>query len=243
MNDVSVEMRAAHIKRDGLTVADGEREHIIVILAGRCAARFDDDGPAWTDLGKRDDVFSGRATALYVPPHRRCFLTGDADVAIASAPAETARQPYVVTPDEITVEHRGTGTWAREVHNIIDPHHPADRLLVGETFHGPGVWSAFPPHRHDVDDPPRERRLAEAFLIRVSPPTGFGLLVRYPNAESPRQARVITDGEIVTVDGFHSFVSEAGHRFYYLWAIAGVERRLQFRVDPRDAWLLDEQTS
>ena len=111
--------------------------------------------------------------------------------------------------------------------------------LVGETFSAEGVWSSYPPHKHDVHDPPHESHQQESFLVRVSPPSGFGIFLTYDTIAAEREASVVYDSDIVAVsEGFHTFVAAAGHRFYYLWARAGTERVLRFRTDPRHEWLL-----
>ncbi len=224
--------------------SQADEEAVVVILGGRCDVRFDGPGPHWVGLGERADVFDGRATAFYAPAGRSWRITaGPAGVrfAVAAAPAAPGREPYVVRPDQVRAEHRGSGVWAREVHDIVGPEQPADGLLVGETFSAEGVWSSYPPHKHDAHDPPHESHQQEAFHVRVDPPSGFGLFVHYPSVDVDRQARVVLDGDVVTVrEGYHSFVAAAGHRFYYLWALAGTERALCFRTDPRHAWLLDD---
>ncbi|MFF7366569.1 5-deoxy-glucuronate isomerase [Streptomyces tricolor] len=219
-----------------------DEEAVVVLLGGRCDVRFD-GGPHWEQLGERADVFDGRATALYAPAGRGWRMTagpGGVRFALAAAPASTPYEPYVVRPDQVRSERRGTGVWSREVHDIVGPDQPSDSLLVGETFSAEGVWSSYPPHKHDAHDPPRESHQQEAFHVRVDPPSGFGIFLHYPSTEDPRQAQVVHDGDTVTVrEGYHSFVAAAGHRFYYLWALAGTERELHFRTDPRHTWLLD----
>jgi len=238
-----VALRVADLAAGPLEVGEPDREHVVVVLGGTCRADCGTGGPAWDDLGARADVFDGPATAVYVPAGRTAVLAGAARVAVASAPGTPGpdRAPYVVRPGDVAIEHRGRSSWAREVHDIVAADRPADQLLVGETFHAPdAAWSGYPPHRHDRDDPPHEARLVEAFLVRVDPPTGFGVLVHYPDAPGDRAARVVTDGELVAVEGgYHSFAGAGGHRFYYLWAIAGIGRDLRFRTDPRDAWLVE----
>lgn len=220
------------------------RERVVVVLGGRCSAHFPASGRRWSGLGGRGDVFDGPATALYVPRGQSCRVraeAGGARLAVVSAEALHDREPYVVMPHEVRIEHRGRGTWARAVHDVIGPEQAADRLVLGETFSTAGVWSGYPPHKHDRHDPPHESRMDEVFLVQVRPRTGFGVLLRYSAGDERERAEVVHDGDIVAVtEGYHGFVAAGGHRFYYLWALAGDERVLRPRTDPRHAWLLQE---
>lgn len=222
-----------------------DRERVIVVLGGRCAAFFPASCRIWHGLGARDDVFDGPATALYAPRGEAGLIVGEEGgvrlaVVSAVAAAEHDRNSYVVRPEEVRIEHRGRDSWSRVVHDVVGPDQPADRLIVGETFSIGGVWSGYPPHRHDRDDPPHEARLDEMFLIQVHPPSGFGVLLRSSEDGERERAEVVRDGDIIRVaEGYHSFAAAGGHRFYYLWALAGDERVLRPRTDPRHAWLLE----
>ena len=46
---------------------------------------------------------------------------------------------------------------------------PAESLLVTEVVTPAGHWSSYPPHKHDVDDPPRETYLEETYYHRLRP--------------------------------------------------------------------------
>ncbi len=222
-------------------LASDSEEIVVVILGGTCSVAFD-DGSTWDALGERADVFDGRATAFYVPVTRTCTVTPETElrVAVISSTTDVVHEPYVRRPADIQVEERGQGAWMREVHNIVGANESSERLFVGETFNGKGVWSSYPPHKHDKHNPPHEYALDEVFLVRVSPPSGFGVFVHYPSDDGPRYADVVNDGEIVEVQsGYHSFVVAAECRFYYLWALAGECRKSAFFTDPRDAWILE----
>ncbi|APR75942.1 5-deoxy-glucuronate isomerase [Minicystis rosea] len=224
-----------------LTLLPDTRERVVVISSGRCSARFLESDRSFADLGQRADVFDGPATAVYAPRGQTCQIeaaAGGAQIVVVSADAAREREPYVVRPKDVHIEHRGRGVWAREVHDIIGPDQPADRILLGETFSVDGVWSGYPPHKHDRHDPPHESRLDELFFIQVRPRSGFGVLIHYPATAEREQATVVRDGDIISVsEGFHSFVAAGGHRFYYLWALAGEGRALRMTTDPRHAWL------
>lgn len=242
--DLALHLEVAKLAAgESLALPADMRERVVVVLGGSCSARFTRHGQRWDALGERTDVFDGRATALYAPRGHACLLhggSGGVRIAVVSALAVRERAPYVVRPAEVRVERRGRAGWTRDVHDIIGPHHPADRILLGETFSTSGVWSGYPPHRHDRNVPPHESRLDEVFLVHVRPCSGFGVLVRYVDGQR-ETAEVVHDGDILSVrEGYHSFVAAGGYQFYYLWALAGEERVLRSHTDRRHAWLLDE---
>lgn len=243
--DLALHLEVAQLAAgEPLELPADARERVVVVLGGSCSARFPGESQRWDALGERSDVFDGRATALYAPLGQACLIHGGAGgvrVAVVSAIGVRERAPYVVRPAEVRVERRGRGVWTRDVHDIVGPDYPADRILLGETFSTTGVWSGYPPHRHDRHDPPHESRLDEVFLVQVRPRSGFGVLVRYADGQERETAEVVHDGDILSVrEGYHSFIAAGGHQFYYLWAIAGDERVLRSRTDRRHAWLLDE---
>jgi 5-deoxy-glucuronate isomerase len=233
--------------RAAQAIPGDDRERAIVVLSGTCSVRFPRFGHTWTGLGKRSDVFDGRATTVYVPRNQPCYIIAETQlrVVVVSAVALKDRAPYVILPADVCVERRGREAWTREVHNILGPEQPADRILLGETFSGrSGVWSGYPPHKHDQRDPPHESRLDELFFIQIRPSSGFGILIQYLATDDNEQTTVLHDGDIVSVsEGFHSIVAAGGHSFYYLWALAGEERVLVPRTDPRHKWLLNESVA
>ena len=122
----------------------------------------------------RESVFTERATALYLPPGVPLTVTADStlEAVLVSTPSSGGGRVALVGPDDVTVNARGRGTYAREVHDLFvrDPY--AKRLMVGETFNPPGHWSSFPPHKHDGRN--GEAFLEEVYHYRVSPAHGFG---------------------------------------------------------------------
>lgn len=213
-------------------------ETVAVILGGSCRASA---GPAsWPALGDRADVFSGAATALYVPAGTPLEVGSEAgvEVALLQAPAEPGGEAYLVTPGQVRQEARGDGAFGREVHTILDAGRPAQRLLVGETFNQPGAWSSYPPHKHDRHDPPREARLQELYHFRLQPSQGFGLQRIYSPERGVDQVMAVHDRDSVLIPfGYHPVVAAPGYRLYYLWALAGEGREMLLQEDPDHAWV------
>jgi len=220
-------------------------ETIVVLQEGRgtfktSAGEFK-PSDAWT-LSRRG-VFAERATALYVPPGIQLNVTAEEplEAILFSTPAPEGGHAAVVRPDEVRVNARGKGSYAREVHDVFvtDPH--ARRLMVGETFNPPGHWSSFPPHKHDGRD--GEPVLEEIYYYRISPPQGFGHQMLY-TADGECQTHTVRDGDAVLLPyGYHPVSSPPGYTLYYLWAMAGTERRLALHEDPAHRWINDEARS
>ena len=53
-------------------------------------------------------------------------------------------------------------------------------------------------------------------------------------------AHVVKDGDAVLLPyGYHPVVSPPGYRLYYLWAMAGAQRKLALHEDPDHKWVHD----
>jgi 5-deoxy-glucuronate isomerase len=204
---------------------DGE-ESVVVLQQGR--GRFQTTDRAWEV--SRAGVFVERATALLLPPGVPLIVT-------VSAPSSGDGTPTLISPDGVTVNQRGRGTYAREVHDIFvrDPH--AQRLMVGETFNPPGHWSSFPPHKHDGRN--GEPVLEEVYYFRLDPPHGFGHQMLYTE-DGEAVTHQVRDGDAVLLPyGYHPVSAPPGYALYYLWAMAGEERKLALYEDPAHRWIHD----
>jgi 5-deoxy-glucuronate isomerase len=187
----------------------------------------------------RKGVFAERATAVYLPAAVPLEISAETDLeAVAfSAPAPPGGTPALIGPDQVRVNARGRGIYAREVHDISvdDPH--ARRLMVGETFNPPGHWSSFPPHKHDGRN--GEPTLEEVYYYRIDPPQGFGQQMLY-TADGESVVHAVRDGDVVLLPyGYHPVATPPGYRLYYLWGLAGEQRRLALFEDPAHTWIHD----
>jgi 5-deoxy-glucuronate isomerase len=210
-----------------------DEETVIVLQNGRGTFSLPDT--SWSV--ERAGVFQERATALFLPPG--VPLTIAAEVALeailVSAPASSGSTPALIGPNELTVTPRGRGNYEREVHDIFvrDPY--ARRLLVGETFNPPGHWSSFPPHKHDGRN--GEPFLEEVYHFRLDPAHGFGHQMLYTE-DGESVTHQVRDGDAVLLPyGYHPVSSPPGYTLYYLWAMAGDERKLALYEDPAHTWI------
>ena len=215
-------------------VAEDE-ETILVLQQGRGAVEI--DGQSWPI--SRTSVFTQRATAVYVPPGKKVTVHADEalEAVLVSTPAPQGGAPAIARPDDIAVNARGRGNYAREVHDIFvrDPH--VRRLMVGETFNPAGNWSSFPPHKHDGRN--GEPCLEEVYYFRIDPEQGFGHQVLYTN-DGESVTHQVRDGDAVLLPyGYHPVSAAPGYRLYYLWAMAGEQRKLALYEDPAHTWIHD----
>jgi 5-deoxy-glucuronate isomerase len=212
---------------------EADRETCVVILSGRVhvAARAQE----WRDVGERASVFDGPPTAFYVPPRTPWSLeaAGRAEVALCTAPARTGSALRLLQPGDMRHESRGSGGESREIDHILMEDAPAESLLVTEVVTPAGHWSSFPPHKHDVDDPPRESLLEETYYHRLRPPNGFAFQRVYTPDGSLDEAFAVGDGDVVLVPaGYHPVAAGARHELYYLNVMAGPRREWRVTVDP-----------
>jgi 5-deoxy-glucuronate isomerase len=204
------------------------RETCVVVLSGH--ADLAAAGETWSGLG-RESVFAGEPVALYVPPGVEWSAEGEAEIAVCTAPATDGAGLRLL--DAPRHESRGEGTEAREIAHILMEDEAAESLLVTEVITPAGHWSSFPPHKHDVDDPPHETLLEETYYHRVRPSGGFGFQRVYTDDRGLDEAIAVGDGDVVLVPrGYHPVAAGARHDLYYLNVMAGPVREWRITADP-----------
>jgi 5-deoxy-glucuronate isomerase len=209
------------------------RETCTVVLSGRVHLRGGEQ--QWRDQGVRQTVFDGPPTALYVPPGTDWSVEAaePAEIAVCTAPAQRGAQLRLLAPVGVRHESRGSGGEAREIDHILMDAEPAESLLVTEVRTPAGHWSSYPPHKHDVEDPPREAYLEETYYHRLDPPGGFAFQRVYTDDRSLDEALAPGDGDVVLVPrGYHPVAAGARHESYYLNVMAGPARAWYISVDP-----------
>ncbi len=227
--------------RDGESVSrnTGGEEIALVPLGGRCAV---DTGGERFELGERASVFEGMPWALYLPRDTEYTVTalGDVEVAVSGALADERLEPRLVTPKDVEIEVRGSGNATRQINHILKPEFPAQRLLVVEVFTPAGNWSSYPPHKHDVDEPPGEVVLEEVYYYRTQsePPGAFAVQRLYSPQYGTDMTETVRDGDIMLVPhGYHTTAAAHGYDLYYLNGLAGDRRSMASADDPALAWI------
>jgi len=232
------------VLRDGASHSGqtGEREALLVLFGGRCSVTAGE--VSFERIGKRANPFTGKPHAVYLPAGTAYTITahGSLDAGICSAPSDLQAAPYVIEPGQVTANQMGAASFSRELRNILtasdQPELPARRLIVGETLVPSGNWSTYPPHKHEVDDLPREAFHEELYYFRMDQPDGFGHTRHYSPERGYDTTYTIRDSTILMIPhGFHTTCSAPGYSNYFLWMLAGEHRTQAVTLDPAHAWV------
>jgi len=220
-----------------------EEELALVMLGGRAAVTA--GGQRWPDFGGRRDVFSGMPHALYLPAGldevRISALAGGCEVAVCGARSQRRFPPALIEPSAVEVEIRGGENATRQINHILKPEFAADRLLVVEVYTPSGNWSSYPPHKHDVHNPPGEVDLDEIYYYKISRPEGYAIQRVYTRDGRRDETITVRDNEVILIpDGYHPVVAAHGYDCYYLNVLAGSARSMAASDDPDYAWVRAE---
>lgn len=215
----------------------GEEELALVVLGGECEVRS--SRGSWR-LGGRRNVFDGLPHTLYLP--RRTALTVEAvsacEIAFCFCLAEQDHPARLVRPEDVEIEIRGGSNATRTIYHIVKPDFPAHRLLIVEVYTPSGNWSSYPPHKHDVHNPPHEVDLEEIYYYRINRPEGFAIQQLYTKDRSLDETFVARDGDLILIpEGYHPVVAGFGYDAYYLNVLAGSARSMAASDDPQHAWV------
>jgi 5-deoxy-glucuronate isomerase len=212
-------------------------EACVVMLGGRC--RVQAAGQTWPEVGGRETPFDGPPHALYVPignDYALDALTDEVELAIGTGPVASpsdTRAPRLLTPGDVRVSTRGSGSMERTIHDILMEDQAAETLLVTEVLTPGGHWSSYPPHKHDTPDPPRETYLEELYYHRLRRPEGWAIQRVYTRDASLDESIAVGDGDCVLVPrGYHPVSAAPGFDLYYLNIMAGPIRQWRVTLDP-----------
>ena len=214
-----------------------DEEAAFVLLGGTCVA---DWGEGKQEIGKRKNVFDGFPYALYLSSEHEVTFTAKTILEIAECrvPSKTGLRPRLITPKDVASSLRGGGNVSRQIVDVMTPAFPADKLMVIEVYTPGGNWSSYPPHKHDVHNPPAEVDLDEIYYYRIRQPEGFAFQYLYSRESSRQQVITVSDGDTVLVrNGFHPVVAGPGYDVYYLNCLAGSARALAVTEESHHVWI------
>ncbi|MCX7258226.1 MAG: 5-deoxy-glucuronate isomerase [Polaromonas sp.] len=220
----------------------GARELCLVVLSGTVDVTV--AGQTYPQLGTRKSVFDEVSpAAVYVPAGQAVQISAvyDAELAFCTAPGGSEpRAVRVIAPASMKRSVRGQGSNTRYVCDILPHDDPtAAHLLVVEVLTPAGHSSSYPPHKHDVEQPPTETQLEETYYHRLNPPQGFAFQRVYTDDRSLDEACAVENHDVVMVPrGYHPVVAPHGYDLYYLNVMAGPNRFWVFKNDPAHEWML-----
>lgn len=220
----------------------GDREVLAVLFGGK--ATVEAGGARFEKIGGRVNVFAGKPHSVYIPCNTDFTLTGvgAVEIGLCSAPSDLMTKPYLIAPNDVLSGKWGAANYSRNFHQIlvesVQPQFPAKRLIVGETYTPSGNWSTYPPHKHEVDDLPREAFHEEMYFFKVDPADGFGI-ARFHNDEIETNYTIRDNTILMVPNGYHTVASAPGYTTYYLWFLAGNHRTQAVMNDPVTGWVGD----
>jgi 5-deoxy-glucuronate isomerase len=193
-------------------------EMALVPLAGRGLCTVGEERFELTRKG----VFDELPHVLYVPPGSQIFIEAQTDFqfSLGGAAAEGKYPLRLFTPAEMKREVRGGDAARRQVHHILAPPLPAERLILYEVYVPGGRWSGWPPHCHDgYNGAPY---LEETYYCRFDPPYGFAMHHNYRVDSDFREVLPLRDGDLALMtQGFHSTATAPNCNMYFLNYLAG----------------------
>ena len=212
-------------------------ESIQVLLSGTCKLNW---GSQNQSIGARKNVFEALPYAFYLAPGDSVRYTASTvcEIAECHVPAEGRFPSRLITPDDVCTSLRGGGNASRQIVDVAPANFPAERLIAVEVYTPGGNWSSYPPHKHEVHNPPDEEDLDEIYYYRTNHPEAFAHQRLYASDGSRDIVVTAKDGDAVLIrDGYHPVVAGPGYDVYYLNFIAGKVRSLANTEDPRHKWI------
>lgn len=85
---------------------------------------------------------------------------------------------------------------------------------------------------------PDEVDMEEIYYFRFDRPGGFGIQKIHTDDRSIDETYTVQDHHTVLIpEGYHPVATAPGYSMYYLWVMAGENRRFLSRPDPDHAWV------
>jgi 5-deoxy-glucuronate isomerase len=218
--------------------ATSGEEAAFIILGGTCTA---DWGYGSEVIGARKNVFDGLPYSVYLPTGNSAKFKAETicEIVECRVPSDKKGEPRLITPNDVAVSFRGGANVSRQIVDVIRPDFPADKLVVVEVYTPGGNWSSYPPHKHEVHNPPEEVDLDEIYYYRLERPREGFALQRLYSSDGSRDVTIrAEDGDAVLVrSGYHPVVAGPGYNVYYLNFLAGTSRTMAVTEDPNHVWV------
>ena len=226
-------------KGESLKFNTGNKETAFIMLEGYCNVAF--GKTLWENVGNRMSVFEDkRAESFYMPIEKELEITAltNLKIAVCATPLSEKTEPQLLKADRVPLKLLGEVPYQRETSFIIDGTTNAKVLTIGEAYCTEGNWAGFPPHKHDVNDMPRECIAEEIYYFLFEPKQGFAVQCLYTSDGEIDEAYRVKYDELVEFPyGYHTTVSTPGYKTYFLWLMAGDYQGFNRSSDPEHEWI------
>lgn len=200
-------------------------ETVWVVMQGNCNIKVDQR--EFENLGKRKDIWSGKAESVYAPIKSKIEILAnmDVEIAVGGGLCEEKYEPFFIGKEDVVMVDVGSADTKshRQIFHILGQHHKGrcGRLLVSELWAEEGCWSGYPPHKHDTDNLPEETDFEEVYHYRFAPDNGFG--GQYLMLEDGTETCYVTrNGDTFAFEqGYHPTSTSPGHRGYIFTILVG----------------------
>ncbi|WP_461218073.1 5-deoxy-glucuronate isomerase [Lapidilactobacillus salsurivasis] len=224
---------------------DSGKESCATILCGRVTVETS-SGEAFSSIGTRSSVFDKKPThSVYVGKGNAYKIIAETKsrVLIAATKANKVHLTRLISPDDVLIEVRGAYQNKRYVQTILsDQDAISEKLLIVEVYTEGGNFSSYPPHKHDISNPPEESFLEEAYYHEINPSQGFVFQRIYSDDRMIDQTMSCTNQDVVIVPrGYHPVGVPDGYTSYYLNIMAGPDKLWRFHDDPEHEWVKNRQ--
>lgn len=216
-----------------------DKETAFIMLEGHCNVYADDF--TFENVGNRMTVFENRkAESFYMPREQKLSIEAidKIKIAVCATPISEKTEPQVIREKDVVLKLLGEVPYQRETSFIIDQNTNAKVLTIGEAYCTEGNWAGFPPHKHDVNDMPKECIAEEIYYFLFEPKQGFAVQCLYTSDGTTDEAYRVKNDELVEFPfGYHTTVSTPGYQTYFLWLMAGDYQGFNRSSDPEHAWI------
>jgi len=232
------------LPKTSVQIKEKDIEVLCVVLSGTVTISV--DGQIFESVGKRKDIWSGKADSVYAGTNASITITAHtehAEVAVSGAVCNEPYKAFRITPEEVLMVDVGsTETHShRRIFHILGQNAAgrAGNLLVSELYADPGCWSGYPPHKHDTERPPQETDFEEVYHYRFNPSTGFGAQFCYDDFNQSSVVKTQHGDTFIVDKGYHPTVTSPGHQSYIFTILAGRHQRslIQF-FEPKHTHLM-----
>ncbi len=221
-----------------------------VVMKGNCDIKV--DGKLFGNVGRRKDIWSGKADSVYVPINSKVVITANQDeteIAVAGGKFDKKMEAFRIKPEDVEYVDVGSNDTHshRRIFHILGQNAEgrAGNLLISELYCDGGCWSGYPSHKHDEDaksdDGFEETGFEELYHYRFNPENGFGAQLVY-QPDGQKDCYMTQSGDTVLIDkGYHPTVTSPGHQEYIFTVLVGHTQRSliqNFREDHR--YLMDK---